>query len=466
MLKRIMTVSTRMMNVARFIPVILLLLCFGCGGSPSTKQVITTPPPPAPQLPPPTPGIESSYNFGMQCGIGTQGPNCAGFVLPATQAQPGCIRLHDAGTFWAVLNPAQGVYDWSTLDGWLDLVGQHEPRCMIETFTAVPCWAAPSGACAVLPIYPTGTNAPPSDLTPSGSAAFNNFVTAFVNHCSPAGYCVKDLIKFYDMWNEWDLSVHWTGTMAQVYQMVAPAAKYIKANVPSSFILMPSTTPDSDTGLGYEQDFQNWLNYENTNGHISDWITWHVYLSSGVSGVTRTPEDQWGTFNTNYLNIQQADPKWANKPWANTETNFSASTDYKCPSSQYSPQDCTGQIVRWQILHDSSGAASLDWYKWDQTIGSNPQYEAAYYNMMQYTIGGHYTAAASFTAGGGASTWTAPFVTASGGNALWVWTPNELGTSFTVPSGYVDYRDLSGNKTSVAAGQAITIGPEPFFLEQ
>jgi hypothetical protein len=89
-----------------------------------------------------------------------------------------------------------------------------------------------------------------------------------------------------------------------------------------------------------------------------------------------------------------------------------------------------------------------------------------YFNAMHYTVGGHYTAAASFTAGGGASTWTAPFVEANGTQALWVWTPNEAGTSYTVPSGYIDYWDLTGAKTTVTAGQSITIGPEPFLLEQ
>jgi hypothetical protein len=260
------------------------------------------------------------------------------------------------------------------------------------------------------------------------------------------------------MWNEWDTSRHWTGNMAQLYEMVAPAVSIIRQNVPNAFILTPSVTG------GGQAELQNWLNYENANGRISDWVAWHSYLISNSLPIS--PEDKWSGSNANFLSIQTSTAGWAKAPWANTETNFD-DTDYLCSATQYTLDDCTGQVVRWQILHDSNGASDLSWFKWNETIGLVPQYETAYYNMMQYTIGGHYAGAASFTAGGGASTWTAPFVTASGGNALWVWTPNESGTiTFTVPSGYADYRDLSGNKTSVTAGQAITIGPEPFFLEQ
>ena len=123
-------------------------------------------------------------------------------------------------------------------------------------------------------------------------------------------------------------------------------------------------------------------------------------------------------------------------------------------------------IVRWQLLHASNGAVSVDWYKWNESIGLNSQYETAYYYMMQYLVGGKFAAPCSFTPGGGSSTWTCNFTEAKGTTALWVWTPNEAGTTFTVPSGYIDYVDLSGNSTPVTAGSSITIGVLPIMLEQ
>jgi hypothetical protein len=514
----------------------------------------------------PVAGAIEPSNFGMQCGIGSPidgQVNCKGpsgsdpIVWPTTglnpPAEPGLLRLHDAGTYWAQMNPSAGTYDFSNLDSWLDLIAQHQPVAVSQVFTWVPCWAASNAVgtvntsdttvtwvsgtqfyvgtfwngqsitingtvytvasvssltsltlttsagtqtnvsysmtdpnCGVDPVAPSGSSDIPADLTAAGSPTFNQLVTNYVQHCSPAGNCVKDIVKYYEMWNEWDIPFHWTNcgttvvTCAQLlYQMVAPAAAIIKQNVPDAVILMPSSTPASPT---YQCDFLDWLNLEDTNGHISDWIAWHVYLTTPDGSSTNLPEAQWANYNQNFINIQAGGPvsgcaasattQWANIPWANTETNFSGSTtvDYQCPSI-YSSQDCTGQIVRWQILHDSigtngpnNGASGVFWYYWLDTIGSNSQYETAYYYMMQYLVGGKFTASASSADN---VTWTAPFVEPDGTTeALWVWTTNEAGTGYSVPSSVVDYKDLSGNTHTVTPGQQITLSTEPYLLEK
>lgn len=411
-------------------------------------------------------------NFGFQCGIGDtqdcEGPNGTSIVWPTTQAQPGMLRLHDAGTHWSTIDQGNGVYNWTPLDQWLDLIAQHQPVKVAQVFTWVPCYTVKKTQCSAPPTAPDGTNVPPGDLTASGSPSFNAFVTAFVQHCSAAGNCVKNLIQGYEMWNEWNINYHWTGSMAQVYQMVAPAVAIIRANVPNAVILTPSASPDSDTGLGFQTDFQNWLNYENTNGRISDWIAWHSYMTE-TNTTTRTPEAQWSKYNAIFLSIQASTPGWQNTPWANTETNYNGAPppglNYSCPTSQYTAADCTGQIARWQLLHDSNGGRIVSWYKWKLTIGANSQYETAYYSIMQYLAGGKFAGPCSYVNGAASQTWTCNFTEANGTTALWVWTPSESGSSYTVPSGYTDYRDLSGNTTNVNAGQQLPIGVKPVMLE-
>ena len=85
---------------------LLLAICTACGGASTGGSRSTSPGAPPP--PPPTPGIESKANFGMQCGPGdTQDCGNAAdtaVVWPNTQAQPGLVRLHDAGTQWAVID--------------------------------------------------------------------------------------------------------------------------------------------------------------------------------------------------------------------------------------------------------------------------------------------------------------------------------------------------------------------------
>jgi hypothetical protein len=259
--------------------------------------------------------------------------------------------------------------------------------------------------------------------------------------------------------------------MAQVYQMVAPAVPIIKQNVTNAVILTPSTSKGAPT---YQCDLLNWLNYETANGVISDWIDWHVYLTLN-STTDNIPEVQWATYNQNYLAVQQGQsvsgcssgttaPGWANTPWANTETNFSngeAAAPYTC-SPLYDAQDCTGQIIRWQILHDSNGASSLDWYKWNQTIGTNPLYDPAYTWMMQKFTSGKFTGAASASG----AVWSAPFTEADGTSAMLVWTTSEAGASYSVPAGFSTVQDLTGNVTSTTTGASISLTTEPMLLEQ
>ena len=420
-------------------------------------------------------------NFGFQCGPGNTA-DCEGsskglVVWPTTQAQPGLLRLHDAGTQWANMDNGSGQYDFGELDQWLDLIAAHQPIEVAQVFTWVPCGAAPA-PCTAPPTAPSGTSTPPGDLGAGGSPTFNNFVTAFVQHCNSNNHCVKDYIRYYEMWNEWDLTFHWTGNLPQLFQMVAPASTIIRTNVPNAVIMTPSATPDSDTGVGYATDLQNWLAYEDANlingKHMSDWVDWHVYLTKAASSATETvaPEDQWSTYNANFLTVQASNPNWKSAPWANTETNFNGAPppglNFQCPSAQFSADDCTGQIVRWQLLHDSNGSAGVVWYKWNETIGANQQYETVYYYMMQYLQGGTFSGGPCQPVNNGSTTWTCPFTKIDGKSALWVWTTDETpGIAFQVPSGpgYVDYRDLTGGTTSVT-GQTVPIGVIPIMLEQ
>ena len=424
---------------------------------------------------PPSSSATAASSFGWQCGADST--DCAGgngtVAWPNTPAQPGLLRLVDAGTNWSTIATDANVadYDWTGLDSWLDAIALHEPMDVSQVFIFVPCWDT-SGVCVNPPASPNGTNTPPGDLTPSGSPSFNTFVTAFVQHCSPNNNCVSNLIKYYEMWNEWDLPTQnfWTGTPQQLYQMVAPAVAIIRQNVPNAVIMSPSATVGSTT---YQQDIQTWLNLENTNGKISDWVAWHIYLTATTT-TTNIPEVQWTKVGPNLIAAKNSVSGWTNAPWVNTETNFDGNNfagsdpSFTCPSAQYSADDCTGQIVRWQLLHASAGASSLIWFKWYETIGSTPQFETAYYYMMQYIEGGNFTAPCSSTSdNSGNQIWSCPFIEANGRNALFLWvvTPVEGDTiSYTLPAGYTDYKDMAGNTTAIS-GASINIGPIPAMLE-
>ena len=385
-------------------------------------------------------------DWSFQCIYGTCGTN--GLWITTT-SQPGTVRLWDSGTNWADFNTADGTYDWKTLDTWLDLIAQHQPRAVIYTFGHVPCWIS-SVSCNGTQ---TWSPSPPRDLTSSGSPTFDAYVTALVQHCSPAGNCVKDYIKYWEMWNEPDNLPYWTGTPAQLYHMFKPVIPIIRKNVRKAIVSTPPVCG------GHTPWITSWMTLENTRGRLSDYYGFHVYLKD------HTPEVRMGMVQ------RMVDAKntngWTRTPWMNTETNYDNLT-FAC-STEYTIENCRGQLVRWHVLQyayqgGAGGAFHIGWYDWNSV--SSGGYDTYYYTMMQWLTGATFTA--SCTNSKGTTVWTCPLTEASGTTALIVW--NAAGDSVYTPSTeFVDYRYFNhtygGGTEDITPGQTTPIGLVPIMFE-
>jgi len=429
--------------VAGIVAFACLITTLGCSGLASgVAPVVTTPPPTTGQ----NGGVAASA-FGFQCGTGMS-TNCPHWTWPNTEAQPGLIRLWDSQVQWDALNVSPGTYSWTNLDKWLDLIAQHLPRDVIYTFGWTPCWDA--ATCVNNGTVGNGTSTPPSDLTPSGSPTFNAFVTALVNHCSPKGNCVKNLIKYWEMWNEPN-NPYWTGTETQLYDMFASAVPIIKSNVSQAKVLTPPVSGGDSSWM------QTWLDLENGNGRLSDIYAFHIYLRD------QTPEERFSDVQK-MVSTKNATSGWASTPWWNTETNFQ-NTNYACATT-YSVDDCSSQIVRWQLLHNSNGAGNLSWYYFETTIGQNSLYRTAYYYTMQWLVGSTSTGACSASG----TVWTCGLVLANGGPGLVIWDTSQSCSNGicttadqSVESTWRNYQDLSGTNYPIT-NATVPIGLKPVLL--
>lgn len=361
-----------------------------------------------------------------------------------------------------------GTYNWAQLDGYLDDIAAHQPLAVSYVFGCVPCFIA-SGPCGTNPGScgtgsPSGSATPPTDLTASGSPSFNQFITDLMSHCSPAGNCVKKLITSYELWNEANVSsgqaVRWTGTQLQLYQLVAPAVKIVKQNIPNARILTPSIVA-GPIGSAPVIWMQGWLQTEVSNGIISNYYNIHQYMNNNQ------PEDIANIW-TGALSPNTGTSGWPALPWIMGETSWDdIILPYGCNDGNtgtlFSTDDCIGQMVRWNLILMSNGSKGVYWYYWNTNIGQYPNYSTAFFNMMQYLVGGVFSGPCTSDADG---IWSCNFTESNGNTALWVWIPNEAGSTFTVPSGYVDYLDMTGAKTAVNNGESISIGIQPVMLEQ
>jgi len=424
----------------------LLLLAAAFSALPATTQIRRGIPLSSASMEPPAGAADklsaptlTASSFGFQCGTGRP-TNCPNATWPTSIAQPGMIRLWDSQVQWHLLNPASGVYNWRTLDAFLDTIAQHQPRDVMYTFGYTPCWAT-KGQCD----RAWGSTFPPDDLTSSGSTSFKTFVTALLSHCSAARHCVKDTIKYWELWNEANTDSYWSGTVPQLYQLMAPAVAMIRSQIPGAVIF----TPPANRG---DTDWmRSWLNEENKNGRLSDIFSFHVYLQGNL------PEPRFHLVQQ-MVELKNSTPGWADTPWVNSETNFDART-FAC-DSRSAPDDCIGQMVRWHLLHFSFGARQLSWYYFNTTIGRNADYSAAYHTMMDWLIGGRFTAQCSLDNG----VITCPFLPASGRHALFVWTFNSQ-ASYSPAADFVDYKNLAGATTAIQRGKPITVGVKPIMLE-
>jgi hypothetical protein len=453
-----------------------------------------------------TPPTITSTNFGMQCGTG-KSTNCPNYTLPTTQAQPGLFRLWDSSTYWAILQPVStkfssctdiqkvsgtDTYCWDNLDSWLDAIAASTTiKAVIYTFGGVPCQLVDEvgstlgGNCGDGPADdPNGLAYPPNDLTSSGSPNFDNFVNNLAQHCSPNENCVgscpsgetcstTNLIKYYEMWNEPN-GQFWNpgGTEAQLEEMVFPARSYIWTNITGATVMTPGFAfSNSD----YETWFQDWLNAENTNGTLSNVVAFHVYMAN------HSPEAQYLCYiaastssaastcdnsgQESFLYMKDNTTGWATKPWYNTETNFNGS-NFTCPlTGTGATDDCAGEIIRWQLLQDSSAASSVAWYYWNTTIGGDTTNEPAYYYMMQYLEGGEFSSTSTCSNPSGTIV-TCSFTDANGNSDQWVWTTSTTAQSYAA-TGYSNYWIVEGSSAGTCAAipsSGFTVTYDPYLL--
>lgn len=112
------------------------------------------------------------------------------------------FRLWDV-VGWEMLEPANGQYDWTTIDGTIATAKQNAVIDFIFTLGYVPTWAStnPTDRCGYANVLGS-CDAP--DMR-----AFDDFTTQFVRR-----YC--GAVQYFETWNEPNLNYFWNGTDAQL----------------------------------------------------------------------------------------------------------------------------------------------------------------------------------------------------------------------------------------------------------
>jgi len=149
----------------------------------------------------------------------------------------GAIRLWDTGTTWADMQPTSDTTTFTRLDQ--IVTAAHARGAEVTLVVAMtPAWAAA-----------TPEHTAPTD--PPDPAAFKAYLSAVMAHYKNFFGPGRRGIANYQIWNEANISTFWTGTQAQMTQLVQAAAEVRQQVDPGAHLIGPSMV----ARLGYQQKY-------------------------------------------------------------------------------------------------------------------------------------------------------------------------------------------------------------------
>jgi hypothetical protein len=265
-------------------------------------------------------------------------------------------RLWDMKVAWRDVNPAPGVFDWSILDQRIAQVEAWGGK-PIMVLGLTPQWAAADPS-AGDPIWGPGTASPPANIE-----TWRAYVKALVGRYGSR-------IGAYEVWNEANLKTFWTGTSAQMADLVKVAATEIGG---SSVVLAPSVTTRLPSGAKFTAALAAQLDAATLN-QIDAWSI-HTYPAAGAGPTVaqacqQRVEDilRWQLALLDVVNPAAS----LIKPIWDTEVNFGLAGPGPRPKTAWSDADgaallnCTYQDSR------ALGIAVTAWY----------EYTAADYSLL------------------------------------------------------------------------------------
>lgn len=301
--------------------ILTCLLLQSCGGIAKQQSggtpTVNSPSPSGPQ----SSGAVNSGLFGMhihRIGAGTPWPSVV--ALPAW-------RLWDARVTWRDLEPSRGVFNFALLDKYVAAAKRHNTELLL-TLAYTPQWASQR------PTEPS-TGGPGASAPPANFRDWDDYVTAVVTR-------YKGRIKAYEVLNEPNLSIYFTGTVADQFTMLRDAYQIIKKIDPSAAVVSPGYQ-----GAGF-QELDQLLQIG--GAQYMDAIGYHFY------DFPAKPENQQGLIDS-VSSVLAAHN--ITKPIWDTEIGFGPSQTFTDENQQ------AAYFARTILLHWRNQIPRAYWYAWD-----------------------------------------------------------------------------------------------------
>jgi hypothetical protein len=376
--------------------------------------------------------IPPSY-FGMHSGHSDSWPS-----VPFGAAGKGAV------TDWVLVETDRGVFswdNWDSIDEWVSAARTHGVSLFHRT-ARTPLWATSDITSCNFSSQPVACTAMVVDIK-DWDGWWKALVTRY-----------KGQIEVYDLWNEPGNLKGFTGTVADMVTLTRHEHNIIRSIDPSALIVAPSGSP-------------TYMDQYWTAGGVKDVdaVSFHAYPSPTLH-TGNVAEDRIINGVAGMKNVM-AKHGLANKPLWDTEGSWGN----EATGAITDPDLQASFLARYCLIHWSRGVTRFYWYVWDNPStgngwgglldnnGNPTQAAIAYQQVYTWMVGATMTQACTMASD---YTWTCAFGRPGGYRALAIWN-NMTSKQYNLPSGYSQYRDLSGNVHSIQG--SVPIGIKPILVE-
>jgi polysaccharide biosynthesis protein PslG len=258
----------------------------------------------------------------------------------------GSLRIWDAGATWRQIETSPGHYDWSRLDTLVRGAQQHGVRVMLVL------GMTPS-------FYADQPSLPPSDLT-----HFTDYVRAVMQRYR--SFDGRRGIGAYEVWNEGNVSVSWTGSPHQLAELTRLVDRVRNQVDPDARVVAPSFATRL---LGQRRWFSAYQD-QRVDGHP----VWHYYDANALSLYPKatygrrvgTPEDAMRLLGLVRNRLHDAGVPSRIPIW-DSEVNYGVKSNGTGPkpADPISQSRQVANVLRTYLLGAANGLARVYWYRYD-----------------------------------------------------------------------------------------------------
>ncbi len=244
---------------------------------------------------------------------------------------------------WRKLEPRRGKYDWAAMDRAVALARQTGAREVLWVHGSTPRWAAKDPDAPGL--YGPGTSSPPK-------------TKAYLETLRRVAKRYKGRITAYQVWNEANISIFYTGTAKELATLTRKA-RAVLAEVDPAAILVGASTTVRDKGP-VKPFYERYLAHLAGFGWPVDALAVHLYPRAD-EGVEKRAD------YIRFLRPWLAERGWTGPVW-DTEINYGERRSFAAEFVIVPQRVAVRWVARTYIDSLALGIERVHWYAWNDHI--------------------------------------------------------------------------------------------------